>query len=195
MGRRANAGRPETVPVPEGFSVAFDADTQFVGPDVLFGGTPPRLMRLNAAGVRALAELRGGPVGSADAGRLARRLTDAGLAHPRPPAVLAPAESRPAESRPAEVSVVIPVRDRTAGLDRCLAALGAGYPVIVVDDGSADAAGVAAVCAAHGARLARRPVPGGPGAARNDGLALVTTPLVAFLDSDCVTGPDWIALL
>ena len=102
MGRRANAGRPETVPVPEGFSVAFDADTQFVGPDVLFGGTPPRLMRLNAAGVRALAELRGGPVGSADAGRLARRLTDAGLAHPRPPAVLSSAESRPAQ-----VSVVI----------------------------------------------------------------------------------------
>src|SRR5262252_6746284 len=91
MGRRANAGRPETVPVPEGFSVAFDVDTQFVGSDVLFGGTPPRLMRLNAAGVRALAELRGGPVGSADAGRLARRLTDAGLAHPRPPAVLPPA--------------------------------------------------------------------------------------------------------
>ena len=178
------------VPVPEGFSVAFDVDTQFVGPDVLFGGTPPRLMRLNAAGMRALAELRGGPVGSADAGRLARRLTDAGLAHPRPPAVLSPAESRPAE-----VSVVIPVRDRTAGLDRCLAALGSGYPVVVVDDGSADAVGVAAVCAARGARLTRRPVPGGPGAARNDGLALVTTPLVAFLDSDCVTGPDWIARL
>ena len=190
MGPRAKAGRPETVPLPEGFGVAFDADTQFVGSDVLFGGTPPRLMRLNVAGVRALAELRGGPVGSADAGRLARRLTDAGLAHPRPPAVLSSAESRPAE-----VSVVIPVRDRTGGLDRCLAALGAGYPVIVVDDGSADPAGVAAVCAARGARLRRRPVPGGPGAARNDGLALVATPLVAFLDSDCVTGPDWIARL
>jgi len=179
--------------LPGGFGVAFDPETQFVGSDVLFGGSPPRLMRLNAAGVRALAELRGGPVGAAGAGRLARRLTDAGLAHPRPPrpgAVVAPAESRPAE-----VSVVIPVRDRTAGLDRCLAALGAGYPMIVVDDGSADAAGVAAVCAARGARLTRRPVPGGPGAARNDGLALVTTPLVAFLDSDCVTGPDWIARL
>jgi mycofactocin glycosyltransferase len=38
----------------------------------------------------------------------------------------------------------------------------------------------------------RRPAPGGPGPARNDGLALVTTPLVAFLDSDCVAGPGWI---
>jgi mycofactocin glycosyltransferase len=172
-----------TVPLPAGFGLAFDADTKFVGSDVLFGGSPPRLLRLNAAGARALAELRGGRVGSPDSGRLARRLTDTGLAHPRPPA-------RP---RPAEVTVVIPVRDRTAGLARCLSALGAGYPVIVVDDGSADPAAVALVCAEHGARLRRRPASGGPGPARNDGLALVTTPLVAFLDSDCVAGPEWIA--
>ena len=134
-----------------------------MGSDVLFGGSPPRLLRLNAAGVRALEELRGGPVGSPDSGRLARRLTDTGLAHPRPPA----------PPRPAEVTVVIPVRDRPAGLDRCLSALGPGYPVIVVDDGSADPAATAGVCQRHGARLraaagARRARPGperraGPG--------------------------------
>ena len=172
-----------TVPLPAGFGIAFDPETRFVGPDVLFGGSPPRLLRLNAAGVLALQELRAGPVGSPDSGRLARRLTDTGLAHPRPPA-------RP---RPAEVTVVIPVRDRPAGLDRCLAALGPGYPVIVVDDGSADPDATSRACARHGARLVRRPVPGGPGPARNDGLALAATPLVAFLDSDCVAGPDWIA--
>ena len=88
-----------TVPLPAGFGIAFDPETRFVGPDVLFGGSPPRLLRLNPAGVRALDELRGGPVGSPDSGRLARRLTDTGLAHPRPPA-------RP---RAAEVTVVIPV--------------------------------------------------------------------------------------
>ena len=88
--------------------------------------------------------------------------------------------------------MVIPVRDRTAGLDRCLSALGRRYPVIVVDDGSLDPAAVAAVCAERGARLKRLPVPGGPGRARNEGLALVRTPLVAFLDSDCVAGSDWI---
>jgi mycofactocin glycosyltransferase len=188
----ARRGRAEravpTGPVPEGFGIVFDAETQFVGEDVLFGGSPPRLMRLNAAGVRALRELRDdGSVRSAAAGRLARRLTDTGLAHPRPPA--APVAG------PDQVTVVIPVKDRHGELDRCLSALGAAYPVLVVDDGSRDPAATAAVCRRHGARLHRRPVSGGPGPARNDGLAAVTTPLVAFLDSDCVTGPDWIARL
>ena len=175
-----------TVPLPDGFGIVFDAETVFVGEDVLFGGSPPRLMRLNAAGVAALRELRdGAPVRSAAAGRLARRLTDTGIAHPRPPAAPVPG--------PAEVTVVIPVRDRHAELDRCLSALGAAYPVLVVDDGSRDPDATEALCRRHGARLHRRPVSGGPGPARNDGLAAVTTPLVAFLDSDCVAGPGWIA--
>ena len=74
-----------------GFSIVFDPQTQFVGADVLFGGSPPRLLRLNPAGQRALRELRRGPVFSAAAGKLARRLTDTGLAHPRPPAPGGPA--------------------------------------------------------------------------------------------------------
>ena len=73
-------------PLPPGFHVVFDPQTQFVGADVLFGGSPPRLLRLNPAGQRALAELRRGPVCSPAAGKLARRLTDTGMAHPRPPA-------------------------------------------------------------------------------------------------------------
>ena len=77
---------PGPAPLPAGFSIVFDPRTQFVGADVLFGGSPPRLLRLNAAGQRALAELRRGPVRSAAAGKLARRLTDTGMAHPRPPA-------------------------------------------------------------------------------------------------------------
>ncbi len=187
---KAGSSRPApvpqaTVPLPAGFGIAFDADTQFVGSDVLFGGSPLRLLRLNAAGVRALEELRGRPVGSPASGRLARRLTDIGLAHPRPPAM----------QQPAGVTVVIPVRDRAAALDRCLSALGTGYPVIVVDDGSVDPAAAAGLCERHGARLRRRAVPGGPGRARNDGLALASTPLVAFVDSDCVPGPGWIARL
>jgi mycofactocin glycosyltransferase len=187
-GGRPAALRRATVPLPAGFGIVFDAETQFVGADVLFGGSPPRLLRLNAAGVRALGELRGGgEVRSAEGGRLARRLTDTGLAHPRPPAAPAPG--------PGQVTVVIPVRDRPADLGRCLSALGTGYPVIVVDDGSRDPETIASLCRRRGARVCRREICGGPGPARNDGLAMVTTPLVAFLDSDCVTGPGWIAAL
>ena len=179
-------------PLPPGFHVVFDPQTQFVGADVLFGGSPPRLLRLNPAGQRALAELRRGPVSSPAAGKLARRLTDTGMAHPRPPA--SPGGRPPGTALP-DVTVVIPARDRPAHLARCLTALGRTYRVIVVDDGSRQAAEIAGLCRQHGATLIRRPSSGGPGPARNDGLAQVSTPLVAFLDSDCVAGPEWITSL
>jgi mycofactocin glycosyltransferase len=198
VARPAAGSGPGPAPLPAGFSVVFDPQTQFVGTDVLFGGSPPRLLRLNPAGQRALDELRRGPVRSPAAGKLARRLTDTGLAHPRPPAPSrgpgAPGGRLPGLTLP-DVTVVIPARDRPAYLDRCLTALGPSYPVIVVDDGSQQAAEVAGLCRRHGATLIRRPASGGPGPARNDGLAQVTTPLVAFLDSDCETGPQWITSL
>jgi len=168
---------------PAGLWIDLDADTKQLTDDVLFGGSPARVLRLNAAGVRALAELRAGPVSSRAAATLARRLTDAGLAHPRP----APADL--------DVTVVIPVLDRAAELERCLAAAGRDHPVLVVDDGSADPSAVEAVCARHDAKLVRRDVNGGPGPARNTALGLVGTEFVAFLDSDCVPPPGWITAL
>ena len=91
----------------------------------------------------------------------------------------------------ADVTVIIPVRDRQAELARCLAGC-TGLTTIVVDDGSTDAAATAAVAKAAGARYLHRPVSGGPGAARNTGLAVAGTPLVAFVDSDCVPEPGWL---
>jgi mycofactocin glycosyltransferase len=197
-GPAAGSG-PGPAPLPAGFSIVFDPQTQFVGSDVLFGGSPPRLLRLNLAGQGALAELRRGPVCSPAAGKLARRLTDTGLAQPRPPAPSAGeggrAGGRPPGQALPDVTVVIPARDRPAHLERCLAALGRHYPVIVVDDGSRQASEIGGLCHHYGATLIRRPRSGGPGPARNDGLAQVTTSLVAFLDSDCVAGPEWITTL
>ena len=184
-GGGASSSGPGTPALPAGFGVAIDPGTKQLDAGTLFGGAPARVLRLSPAGRSALAELRAGPVRGAAAGRLARKLTDAGLAHPRPP--------EPAV-RP-DVTVLIPVRDRAALLDRCLAALGRDYPVLVVDDGSQDPGAVAGIAAAHGAALVRRPVNGGPGAARNSGLPRVTTELVAFLDSDCVPEPGWIERL
>jgi mycofactocin system glycosyltransferase len=105
---------------------------------------------------------------------LARRLTDAGLAHPRPAAGAA-----------AELVVVVPAHDRADLLDRCLRTLGDTYPVLVVDDASTDHAAIKTVADRHGARLIRRHINGGPAAARNTGLAGTDAALVAFVDSDC----------
>jgi mycofactocin system glycosyltransferase len=187
-------------------SVDLEDDAREIADGVLFGGSPARVLRLSAAGLSALAELRAGPVTSPGAAVLARRLTDAGLARPRvarpslgPAAPTAPGSAAAPGAAPAAaaeaaagVTVVVPVRDRVAELDRCLAVAGRRYPVLVVDDGSADPAALAAVCAARGAALVRREVNGGPGPARNTGLRAVGTELVAFLDSDCVPPDGWI---
>lgn len=86
------------------------------------------------------------------------------------------------------VSVVIPAHDAAAFLGECLdsvAAQAGGWvrEVIVVDDGSRDA--TADVARAHaGVRLIRLPANGGPGAARNAGVAAAQGEWVAFLDAD-----------
>jgi mycofactocin system glycosyltransferase len=165
--------------LPIGFRVVLDASTRVDG-SLVWGGMPWRLLRLTAAGAATLAALRDGePVSDLRSGMLARRLVDAGLAHPVPPAAAAAAD----------VDVVVPVRDRVAQLDTCLAAL-AGLAKTVVDDGSTDGAAVAAVAARHGARVVRRNAAGGPAAARNLGLEHTGRPLVAFVDSDCVANID-----
>jgi mycofactocin glycosyltransferase len=181
LGVRPDAG------VPLGMTVDLDPDTRQIADGVLFGGSPARVLRLSAAGQRALAELSAGPVRSAAGATLARRLVGTGMAHPRPPqGIPGPALN---------ATVVVPARDRAADLERCLAAAGHDHPVLVVDDESADADAVAASCAAHGARLIRRSVNGGPGPARNTALRAVSTEFVAFLDSDCVPPPGWVAAL
>lgn len=163
------------------------------GAAVLVGGSPTRVLRLTGAGAREVSGWFGGQrVGSGDsARRLARRLLDAGIAHPSP----SPGDGPTA----GDVTVVIPVQDRYAELARCLAGLrdaargyGPGaYRVIVVDDRSADAGAIAAIAASYGATVIRRAVNGGPGAARNTGLAAAGTDFVAFLDSDCVPRAGW----
>ncbi|QRP42873.1 mycofactocin biosynthesis glycosyltransferase MftF [Amycolatopsis sp. FDAARGOS 1241] len=170
-----------TAPLPDGFRVEPDPDAKQLTETLWFGGTPARVLRLTEAGRKAWRTLETSPVGSPATGALARRFTDAGLAHPVPP---------PPEGPP-DVTIVVPVHDRAAELARCLGALDGRHPVLVVDDASADPAAIAAVAAGHGAKLVRRATNGGPAAARNTALDHVTTELVAFLDSDCVPSPEW----
>lgn len=153
----------------------------------LLGLSPSRLLHLAPAASRLLAGRDDLTVRDATSAALARRLVDAGIAHPVA-AVAAPSER--------DVTVVVPVRDRPSELGRLLAALAETAPscarVIVVDDGSSDSAACRAVARGAGAEVIRRDDSGGPSAARNAGLAAADSDVVVFLDSDVVPEPGWL---
>ena len=176
-GRMDNAG--DLVGLPAGFTLALDEDCRYDDTGtVLWGGSPRRLMRLTPAGAEIVRRLgRGAAVDDHVSSLLARRLVEAGLAHPRP----RPPDDR---ARP-EIEVVVPVRDRATDLAALLEALGPALRTTVVDDASHDGAAVAAVADGYGATVVRLPSNVGPAGARNAGLAATTAPVVAFVDSDC----------
>jgi glycosyltransferase involved in cell wall biosynthesis len=93
------------------------------------------------------------------------------------------------------VSVVVPARDAEATIATLLDALAAQTvpprEIVVVDDASSDRTGD--IAAAHPTRpVVRRADGAGSYAARNCGLAVVSSPLVAFTDADCLPEPDWL---
>jgi mycofactocin system glycosyltransferase len=182
-----------SIGLPADFRLELDPGAWLTRADVLMGGTPFRIVRLSEPQAAELAGwLAGGPVGDRPAaGLFARALVSAGLARPVPPA----------PGAEYSVSVVIPVRDRAKQLDRLLAAVrrvedtDPFAEVVVVDDASAAPDELAAVVAAHGARYVRRPVRGGPAAARNEGARMSTGDVLAFIDSDCEPRAGWLSKL
>ncbi len=92
------------------------------------------------------------------------------------------------------VSVVIPSRDRSDALRRCLASIGRqeAFPLdlVVVDDGGRVPANVAGVATEFDARIVR--LEGvGPAAARNAGVQAARGEIVLLLDDDCVVETGW----
>jgi mycofactocin system glycosyltransferase len=171
--------------LPGSFTLSEDESTQeFDGGTVLLGGSPLRLFRISERARDLVARWRSGtPVGPRRAAQLlARRLVSAGAFTPRPVG---------ATLGTGDVTVVVPVRDRPAQLDRLLGAL-QGLACIVVDDASADAGTTKEIAERHGARLVGLTTNVGPAGARNAGLADVGTALVAFVDSDCLPADGWL---
>ncbi len=103
-----------------------------------------------------------------------------------------------ATTSPATVTAVVPTRNREHLLRRTLAAVLAqddiDVDVVVVDEGSSD--GTRAWLRALGderLRVVRHDLPRGVAEARNAGLALVTSPWVAFTDDDDLWAPGKLA--
>jgi mycofactocin glycosyltransferase len=173
------------MPLPPTFGLTADPGTTMLdGGRVVMGGNPLRLLRVSSRASALIARWqRGAPVGDRKGEPvLARRLVSAGVFLPRP---------GPSEFGPDDVTVVIPVRDRPEQLRRLLATLG-GTRCVVVDDASADPARTHALADDVGATVIALPANLGPSGARNTGLAAVRTPLVVFVDSDCVPDAGWL---
>ena len=182
---------PEGTRLPAGFAVAIARHTEVLEDGAaLLGGSPTRYVRPAGWAAPLIA---GGTIVVDDArsGALADRLLELGMADPVP-ALLPPID--------APYTVVVPVRDRPAQLDRLLAGIAAGTGqrpagVIVVDDGSDDGAPIAAVTSRHGAELVRLEENLGPAHARNEGLRRVGTPFVVFVDSDVALSCESVEIL
>jgi mycofactocin system glycosyltransferase len=172
-------------PLPGSFGLTIDpATTTLDGGRVLMGGSPLRLLRITTrAGDLVRRWEAGAVVGTRPSEQtLARRLVASGVFVPRP---------GPPDLGPDDVTVVIPVRDRPEQLQRLLSAL-KGLRCVVVDDGSAQAADTRRIAEEAGVELIALATNSGPSTARNAGLAAVATPLVVFIDSDCVPVEGWL---
>ncbi|GAB08098.1 mycofactocin system glycosyltransferase [Gordonia amarae] len=177
------AGGVEAVPtdLPDGFQVQVDLRCAHRGDlRYLVGGSPTRMLRLSDAALGMMSA--DGRIAVCDKATrtLCRRLLDAGIAHPRP--MFGPSTD--------QVTIVVPVRDNQAGINRLIATRGEAR-MIVVDDGSDTPITVHGV----GVSVLRLPRNLGPAAARNAGAAAAVTDFVAFVDSDCVPAPDWLTML
>ena len=138
---------------------------------LVIAGSPLRLFRLSAAGQRVAAAIEQHQDLPPRHSKLTDRLVDAGAIHPNP------TDSPFTE---ADVTIVVPAFNAEPTVTHD------GH-VIVVDDGSKPA-----LSAVGAQRIVRLPVNRGPAAARNAGLAEVTTPLVAFVDTDVDLDADWL---
>ena len=92
----------------------------------------------------------------------------------------------------ADVTVIVPVFNDRAGLQRCLAALEAStherFDVIVVDDGSTEP--IKPLVEGSGYRYLRIEGPGGPARARNRGVRETESRVVIFVDADVCVHAD-----
>src|SRR5947209_6051343 len=98
-------------------------------------------------------------------------------------------------SRPPRLSIVIPSHRRTDLLQACLAALARWAPpdaqILVIDDGSPDAAVSRIAAMFANVNVCRFDKPRGFCAAANLGIRAATAPIVELLNDDAEVTPGW----
>lgn len=146
---------------------------------VLIGGSPVSLFRLSAAGSRIVDRIASGESLAPGHAALTDRLVAAGALHP----VYEPGHGPTAS----DVTLVIPAFGADPGRVRDLAHRTGAARTIVVDDAS-----TVPFPEVPGMEVLRLGTNGGPGAARQAGLEMVTTPFVAFVDTDIDVDRGWL---
>lgn len=209
---RSNA----TSAIPPGFGLRLAEGVRRPTRELVVGGSPTRILRLSTRGSRLVdAWSAGEPVGDDQAaGILARRLAEAGIADPLPPAA--------SSSGDGSVAFAIPVRDDAEGLRQTLSSLYRATHkrrVVIVDDASEPPLqGVlsdAGLALSGEVSLLRRNRNGGPAAARNtawshlagrtadadrayavrQGEVAGPPDVVVFLDAGVTPDPGWLEVL
>ena len=148
----------------------------------LLAGSPLTYFTVTDAGSRILNAIENGQPLPANHQALTNRLLTVGAVHPR---FEVPASA-------VEITVVIPAFLRDSASQERLQTLVdslAGPRIIVVDDCSPTEFAI------NGAEVLRLTENAGPAAARNAGLAVTTTPYVAFVDDDAIVSADQLCLL
>lgn len=152
---------------------SLDSSTR-ITPGRITGGSPPSILRLSRRGDETISDIISGV--DLKITPLVRRMLDLNQIHP-----IIDTQNTVLSSR---VTVITPTLGERAHRHPSENDL----EVVVVDDGSQPPVPNATV------RLVTN---GGPGAARNAGLAVINTEFVAFVDADVDVGPDasWLRLL